>query len=643
MANDEKLRDFLTILKVAFKNAAIYNSAHPAFHKSLSDLHESLLNLLRGHTSLKLGFSPDSLVINGVFLENEALFRELARMFHFRKLKTLEFLPGISFEELKKFILQVFASPQEIIRKGGMEIILDQERVKHVQVEELDYSQLLRGEGDEIREIWPYLLADVVDNPDPEVMSSMADSYEKISTEIPADTIFADRGLSENFTRFMDYLKENDQEHFQSCAKRLVKTSLHRQELETESKIDELRTLFTDLDEKQMAETFWDEILTSADFDILSFSIFSRLMEKKRHSEVARSLSEIFHENEELKSDPKVKEKIKTLLSTGQGVDISEIYRQTLTLLIEDIDYKDQWSFDRTGLGKSYRFMLLNLLEMGAVGSSFANIASCILEEWNTIRSDRDYEFLKLLYEFLMGNEGDGEGAKIRKMLLDKIKEFIENSILMGEMSLYFDYFIQNFKTSGKNINVYLSTIFESERVTPYIFQALFRFFIEYLFYFNLNIERNADNPRLLEKIVEGLEPIDSPVSLVALKSVFQVNNPALRIKTLKAMQGMKEFDPKFLLKIIKHKDPQLIKEALVILMRCESSARTAFDRLLTVESIYGFRNRYILRNIAIVSEGGFLEASDHLETLSRRGGFWNRNVRDSARRVLENLNAEEN
>ena len=91
------------------------------------------------------------------------------------------------------------------------------------------------------------------------------------------------------------------------------------------------------------------------------------------------------------------------------------------------------------------------------------------------------------------------------------------------------------------------------------------------------------------------MKNIDTPVSLTTLKTIFHCNDHPIQIKTLKAMQKLSEYDSKFLMPLLKKKDITLKKEAIVILMRDEAAKKEAFDRLLTIPSPFGIRNKSIL------------------------------------------------
>jgi len=145
----------------------------------------------------------------------------------------------------------------------------------------------------------------------------------------------------------------------------------------------------------------------------------------------------------------------------------------------------------------------------------------------------------------------------------------------------------------------------------------------------------------LLEKIVDCLKNIDSPISLVTLKYIFHFNNHSIQLKILKAMQKLSEYDSKFLMPLLKKKDIALKKEAVVILMRDNASKKEAFDRLLAIPSPYGIRNKLILHNINIMEEKGLKDSKEYLATLSHRALFWNKKVRERASNLLEKWNAE--
>ena len=180
MGKEEALKELFKSLKMSFKNASIYPPEHPALKKSVSEVKEKIDVALNYLSPLKIGFTPNSLLVDGQYFEKESLYEELARTFHVQRIKMIEVKQGLSVEELMAFLTKAYLSPKEILKKGGFSHILEEEKITHLAVEELDYSQLLKGEGEEIKDIWPHLLQEAVEKEDIKKISKLADNFEKV-------------------------------------------------------------------------------------------------------------------------------------------------------------------------------------------------------------------------------------------------------------------------------------------------------------------------------------------------------------------------------------------------------------------------------------------------------------------------------
>jgi hypothetical protein len=641
MDKEDTLNDFLKTLKITFKNSSIYNSKHPAFIVASTELKHKLDGLFAYFSPFKISFSSKSLLVKDEFLGKEKLYLELAQLFHQRKLKNITFFPGITQEELTTFVTKIFTPPDKILKQGGIREIIKKENLSHISVEELDYSQLLLGEGEEIKDIWPYLLQEAVTNPNKDKIIQAADSFDKIAHDFQVSDIFENADLSENFTRFFSYLKENEENKFKICAKKLLKSTLQSKDIAPESKLEKMQLLFSDLKEEDLASTILEEIITDTEFDSLSFSIFSRIINKEKHTKIASSLSKLFRKNNTLRSNTQAQNKIKKLVSGPSSSMISEIYQQTLSSLLKDITYEDKLTFDHPKLTRNFRFILLNLLEKEIKPNLINSLVDDILKEWESICQYEDYEYLKLLHKTLLLKLELFNLDEPFKDIMFKIANFIEKSILDGKISLYFEYFLTNLKKNTVDVNTYLETIFTKRKTSIYIIKAYFHFFIEYLFYFNLNLDQKSNDTILLEKIVDCLKNIDTPLSLITLKYIFHFHNHSIQLKILKAMQKLSEYDSKFLMPLLKKKNIALKKEAVVILMRDNAAKKEAFDRLLAITSPFGIRNKFILNNINIIEEIGLKDSKEYLVALSHRTLFWNKKVRKRALYLLEKWNAE--
>jgi len=119
MTKDEALLRFFQSLRIAFKNATMYNMNHPAFVHCVEDLKGRAEDAFTLISPLSVGFTPRSLFADGRFWEGEKTFRELGMLFHLRKIKTLEIRPGVTLDELMRFSTKATLPLAEFVKLGG--------------------------------------------------------------------------------------------------------------------------------------------------------------------------------------------------------------------------------------------------------------------------------------------------------------------------------------------------------------------------------------------------------------------------------------------------------------------------------------------------------------------------------------------
>lgn len=644
MNKENALHELFMTMKVSLKNAAMYNQEHPAFKKAVTDVKERIDVLFEHMNPIEISFSPYAVLVENKFWDEEKMYKELGRTFHFRKVKKLKVSRGVTFPELMVFMSHISLTPRDIFKKGGIEVILQDQNISHITVEELDYSQLLQGEGEEVKDVWSYLLQEAVEQEDKEKLMEVADSFEKVIKDFEPGEFLEDKEFSENFIRFFDYLKQNEEPNYKKCAKSLVKTIVKKkEEIRDEDKLENIRAIITDLKQEDLATSLWDELIYDDNFDSLSFSIFSKLIERDKHEKVATSLSEIFKQDDTLRDDPHAEEKIKELLSGTSSTMMSEIYRQTLSAFLKDISYETKLAFDYILLQKNYRYVLLEILKKETKMEDICETVAKIFNEWEATKEDNDLEYIQYVVEVLNEKDEATLADQQIKLYLSKMMGFMEHSILEGEHSLQFDYFIENMKESTLDVNVYLERIFTDGKISLYILKAFFKFFKEYLFYFNLNLDQNSKDSKFLEKMIKNLQEIDTPLSLLTLKNIYSSASASTKYRVLRAMHKLTETDEKFLFHVLRSKEPALKAEALILLMRDPRTKRLAFDMLLRIPSPYGIRNKRLREHIKIIEDKDLREAKLYLEGFSKRGGFWNRKLKKESSRVLEKWNAEQN
>jgi hypothetical protein len=633
---DQLIRDFLKILKVTFKMSKMYHLEHPAFANTVSDFMAKLDALFAFLNPLSIGFTPHSLFLDGRFWEREKTFIDLAQLFHFRKIKKVEIRQGITLGELTRFAAKITLPLRDFIKEGGAQNILRKEQIIHITVDELDYTQLLRGEGEEIKEIWPYLLMEAVEGDDPIKLDQMAESFEKVAGKFNTEDLIQNEEMQKSFLKFFHYLKATAQEKHRSCAKHLLRSILAGKKTPVEAKFENLRLIISDMNEEDLASTLWEEIIANDRFDSLSFGVFSKIIAKERHKKISTSLRNLFHSDDPLNRRPDVERKLKLLLADRSGQMLSTIYRQTLSALLNEISFEKQLRFDHQLLQRNYRYLLLNLLSRDGQDDEALKRLERISEEWEQITAEKDIEFLGLLLKVLYERAGSLAGQAAYKKVENAISQYVENLILRGETLPELDYFIGHLRERAFDWWVYLDKIFFEKTVTPTLLKGYFEFFPAHLSDFFSRLKSKESDSRLLEKIVESLSAIDSPVALAGLISVYELGEVQVKLRALKAMHRQTELDEPFLFSVLETKNCQLKGEALVLLTRYERAKHVALTKLFHIQSPYGLRNRKLIRHIRMVEEKNLRDAGSFLESLSLKKDFWNKKVRQEALRVLE-------
>jgi hypothetical protein len=638
---DELIRSMTRSIRVAFKMASMYNAEHPAFKSSVNELMVKLEALFAHVNPLSIGFSPHALLIDGRFWEGERTYMDLAQLFHFRKIKRLEIRPGLAHDEFMRFASKIMLPVKLFIKEGGAQAIIKRENIVHIAVDTLDYSILLQGEGEEIKDIWPYLLMEAVEENDTAKFEELAGSFGKVIGKFNTEDLIQNEELHKNFAQFFHYLKATSEEKHRVASKQLLKTVVSARKTPTESKFENLKLLISDLSEEDLASTLWEEIIGNDKFDSLSFSIFSRIIDKERHKKIATSLHALFHSEEPQNRRAETESKIRILMSGMSSSLHSEIYRQTLSNLLNEISFDQKLVLDHALLQRNYRFLLLTLLARERETATAAVLLKRVAEEWERIVQEADLEFLLAFHEVLAGRAADLAGDPAYEEALRSVAEHVEGSLLRGESGPELDTFIDRLGRSLSGREVYADTVFRDRVVSSSLLRACFRFFPDGIPAFQAALRKKSSDSELLGRLADALKLIDTPTSLETLKKVYEAGDAGVKVKALQALQNLKEYDEAFLFPILEKKNELIQAEALILLMRHERTKHVAFTKLFGLASPYGLRNKTLLRNIGIVERYGLREAAPYVAPLSERKDVWNRRVRQAAERLLEKWGLE--
>jgi len=633
---DELIRSMTRALRVAFKMASMYNPEHPAFKSSVNELMTKLEALFVYVTPVSIGFSPHALLIDNRFWEGERTYIDLAQLFHFRKIKRLEIRPGIPHVEFMRFASKIMLPVKAFIKEGGAQAIIKRENIIHISVEVLDYSQVLLGEGEEIKDIWPYLLMEAVEEGDEGKLDQLAGSFEKVVGKFNTEDLIQNEELHKNFAKFFGHLKTTSEEKHRTCAKQLLRTVVGARKTPAESKFESLKLLISDLSEEDLASTLWEEIIGNDKFDSLGFSIFSRIIDKERHKKISTSLHALFHTDNPQNRRSEVESKIRILLSGASSQLHSEIYRQTLSNLLNEISFDKKLTLDHQLLQRNYRFLLLVLLAQETQKEAAAAEIRRAAEEWERVVQEGDFEFLLDYHDVLEGRAADLAGLPDYEEARRSVAEHVEGCLLRGETRPELDIFVDKLGRSLHEWTAYSDTIFKDRIVTSPLLRACFKFFPAQVEEFHAGIKKKASDSELLGKIADALQAIDSPASLDTLKTVYAAGDPGVKVRALRAMRDLREFDEAFLFPVLEKRNEVVQAEALILLMRNERTKHVAFTKLFGLQSPYGLRNSRLLRHLRIVEANDLRDARPYICPLAERKDIWNRKVRLEAARILE-------
>lgn len=638
MNKEEALEEFFKSFKIALNTAVLYPKTHPSFKRPLEDLKEKADLLFQFSNPINIGFSTTSLFVEGEPWDKLKFSEEIARLFHSRKVKGIEIRKGATVEEFVSFFSAVSLRPREILRTGGLKRLLEKEGLANFNLYELDYSQFLSSEGDEIKDIWGYLLQEAVEEKNLAKLNELIRNFEGITNKISLKDFLEDEQLKSSIKNFLKFIKESKQEDYIKCNQAIFKFVLKEKNIPEDDNLEKIKLFFQDLSYEGLSDILSESIKEERESVELNFQLLFKIFDEKKHSEVAKSLAKKLESDERIGINPKTRSKIKNLFSIWDSSSISEIYRNILQSILENVSFKEALAFDRHLLQMNYRYALLNLLSEEHDEQRIEIIIKNLLTEWPNIVKENDSGYIKNLLMVLTNREKDEPYLVDVFFNFEKIiSNFVEEIIWQAqEPSLDLDYFVDTLRLSSGEVNYYLDKIFKEEKVSPYALKLFFKFFPDETQNFCSALEEKRSDIDFIAGIVNNLNPLEYKIAMEVYKHIFGFSNEIIKAEVLKAMQGLPEFDPDFLFSILSKISVVLKREALIILLRDDAAKKKAIELLLSVPSPLGIRNKIILENMSIIEELGLKDARGYVSSLAKKRFFWNAGIRAKARGILE-------
>lgn len=640
MTKEEALQDFLSSFKAALNNSAIYFPGHPILNKSVEDLQKGISGLFHFINPIKIGFTSESLFIDGKVWEKTRLYEELAVFFHFRKIKSLEIRNSAASEDLARFLIKVSLPAKTLFREGGMEFILKKEQISGILTEDLDYYQLLNAEGQEYKEIWVYLFRDIIDKKDREKISQFIDNFPTIVSKFKSEDLLENEDLKENILKLLEYLKNNEADKFKKCTQEIAKVMLRGRNSFSESRLKKVRAFFKDVTADEFADILWQEAAEDDNFDSVALDLFSCFVgDNKQHDKIASSLQEKARKTQPFLKSRQLAGKLKALFLSSGKEAISQVYINSLSSLLNSAPPKEKEAraIDRDALRANYRLMALNLLAQETNKARLALISRKLSEEWDGLVKDKDAQSLRKFLEIYEKKKTDLAFTEVSEPFKKRILGFIENSVLEENIPEGFECFVDMLSESMLTVKVYIDKIFKGRKVNPSILKLFFKFFPADLALFYHSLKKVSLDIEFINSMVASLKAVNSRLSLEMLKYIYSFPGSLVKIEVLKAMREMTKRDEEFLLSLLKGIEIALKKEALAALLVDPKALKGALEALLCSPSPFGIRNKILEENIEIINEANVLfYAREYLSVLSQRRFFWNRGLRRNAQGALK-------
>ncbi len=635
MNTEEALVEFLKGLRVAINNSLAYSRQHPYFLKNSQDFKEKIEETLNFLNPVKINVAPGTLFLDGEDWSKLTFVAELARLLHQRKVKSIELKPGLTVDEVADFLSFLSLQPKEIIKNGGLSRLVKNTQSERIVVEDLDYSGLLGGQGEEAKDIWLYMFQEAVEKQDVKKINEFADNFSKNVNKLSVNELVEDDKLRENLGSFLRHLKEEGKEKFSKCSQELSDIIMDSAAQISVDNASKLKEIFKDLDSNDFSDVLLSRLSSESGLNALNLGLFSRLAGEDKADKITSGLVSKAEGRTDLKNNSSLFKKITNLLSGTDAETVSPTYRAALTALMKGISTNNSLFFDREQLRVNYRMIMLNLFAQEEKPDELDLISKRLNEEWESIAQEKDYRFLRYLLDTLKK-----KNRQIPSDLLEgieqKIAQIVESDIWVEEGSEDLVYLADSLEKSYSIANSYLDKIFQENKVKPYGLKLFLRFFPSELnTFYGLLKERHADF-ELISVIIKGLAQVNLPVALAVLKEIFSFENELIKLEVLKAMQIAREWDAEFINPLLKEKSITLRKEACAVLLRENATKQKAVSILLGIPSLWGMANQLILENITIVEELDVREAKDYLILFSKKRFFWNRELRNKALKLLE-------
>lgn len=342
---EKSLDTFFKSLGRALTAAQMYFRDHPSFDLAINDLKDKLGELAFYRESyFEAMITQESLLIDGKYFKSDVeRYRELARQFHKRKIKSFRIDFGCTIEDLKEFIY-MFSRLDEFLGEGkDLKEVFSE--LDGILIEELDYSHLLSLKGDHPKDIWDLILSpDLFDsNLSDESAEYIIDHVEEIVadvTSLPQDERLASK-LLDNFNKLGKHVEQSSNERKKVFSQTLNSYLLSLDEdvqekyLKSKSYSELKKTISSNIDKDTLLGGIVNQISTTRKINPLLLNLYNSAMNEESSAEnIADDLSIFLRDNGTSEEKSAVTSVLQELfLEDDSDQFVSRFYNNTLSFM----------------------------------------------------------------------------------------------------------------------------------------------------------------------------------------------------------------------------------------------------------------------------------------------------------------------
>jgi HEAT repeat protein len=178
-----RLTDFARACKAAARAVMLYPPGHPAIATTLGRIAQVTSGATL-RTPLRISVLADRLTLDGrAPARPDAAIAELASLLHAHLIGELTINPGGDAEAWRSFLLLLGRSPESVRDDGGISRVWTTMAGRHVEVREIDYTEVLRERSSGMPAAWEHVIAHCLQGQSP-----LGDEALKALLEVAADS-----------------------------------------------------------------------------------------------------------------------------------------------------------------------------------------------------------------------------------------------------------------------------------------------------------------------------------------------------------------------------------------------------------------------------------------------------------------------